>query len=219
LRGAQDPRAFGDCLEIGCTSSGRAADHSRISAVAVWYSSASVSSAVRCSTLRSSPRTTRAAGAHPVELLGQALELVAGPDLDVALEIAGADLGRALLQRAQRPDQRAGEEEARRDRDQQAATRRSEVRCKVAYSGANASVRGDSTNTVQRSVGIGACAAKTSSPLQVARRAGGRRRADARGDLRQRAQVGLLQHQADVGMRDQHAVGVDDVGQPGRCRS
>jgi hypothetical protein len=57
--------------------------------------------------------------AHPVELLGQSFELVAGADLDVALEIAGADLRRAFLQRAQRPDQGAGEKEARRDRNQE----------------------------------------------------------------------------------------------------
>ena len=59
--------------------------------------------------------------AHLVELLGQAFELVAGADLDALVELAGADPRGAFLQRADRPHQRAREEKARGDRDQQAA--------------------------------------------------------------------------------------------------
>ena len=57
--------------------------------------------------------------AHAVELLGEPFELVAGAHLDVAVEVALADLRGAFLQRAQRPHERAGKEEARRHRDQE----------------------------------------------------------------------------------------------------
>ena len=92
------------------------------SLVAVWYSSDSLNSRVRSSTLRSSPAYEACSCvAHVVELLGQALEFVARLDLDALVELASADALGALLQCMDRPHQRAREEEALGGRQQQAA--------------------------------------------------------------------------------------------------
>jgi hypothetical protein len=53
-----------------------------------------------------------------------------------------------------------------------ATTRSSDVRCSVFTIGANASARGDSTNTVHPSPGIGALAERTSSPWRSRASAG-----------------------------------------------
>ena len=82
----------------------------RISAVAVCCSSASVSSrgAVLDPLLQAGVGLSQPAG-HPVELVGQRLQLVAGADLDPVVELAGADPGRAGLQRLDRLDQPPGQ--------------------------------------------------------------------------------------------------------------
>ena len=213
--GARSARAIAS--KTGCTSVGELLITRRTSAVAVCCSSASVSSAVRSLDLALQPGVRLLQlRAHLVELLGEALELVAGADLDAVVELAGADPRRAFLQRAQRPHQGAGEEEARR-RSRPAGRRRAAAPC--------AQDRG-----VERRERLGARRLDEHRPVQrrdrrvrgehLARpsgraRAGGAGRAGraARPHLRQRAQVGLLQHQADVGMGDQHAVGIDDVGE------
>ena len=131
----------------------------------------------------------------------------------MALEVAGTDLRRTLLQCAQRPHQRAGEEEAGGDRDQQRD---------------DEDQRGAQQGRIERREGFLARRVDEHGPAQrrdrrvrgehlralqvapVGRR--GPRLREGR-DLRQRVQVRLLQHQADVGMRDQRAGRVDDVGQ------
>ncbi len=58
---------------------------------------------------------------HVVELVGQQFELVAGLDRDALLEIAAADLRRALAQLLDRNDHLAGEEQAGEEGQHQAA--------------------------------------------------------------------------------------------------
>ena len=57
---------------------------------------------------------------HLIEVLGERLQLVAGPDVDAAPQIAPADARGALLQRPDRADQVAREEQARQDGDREA---------------------------------------------------------------------------------------------------
>ena len=57
---------------------------------------------------------------HAVELVGQRLEFVAGPDVDFLVELALADLLRAFLQRADRPHHAAREPPGSQRREQQA---------------------------------------------------------------------------------------------------
>ena len=57
---------------------------------------------------------------HPVELVGERLQLVAGPDVDLLVEVAGADARGAFLQRADRVHHAAREPQCDQRRDQQA---------------------------------------------------------------------------------------------------
>ena len=59
-------------------------------------------------------------GGHLVEAFGQRLHLVAGLHIDAVSQLAGADLGRALLEGADRLDHAAGQEDAGADREEHA---------------------------------------------------------------------------------------------------
>ena len=59
-------------------------------------------------------------GGHLVEAFGQRLHLVAGLHIDAVSQFAGADLGRALLEGADRLDHAAGQEDAGADREEHA---------------------------------------------------------------------------------------------------
>jgi hypothetical protein len=154
--------------------------------------------------------------AHAVELLRQTLELVARAHLDVAVEVAGTDACGTLLQRTQGPHQGPRQEEARRDGDQERGQE---------------DQRGAQQGVVERHEGLGAWRFDEHGPAQGRDRGVGREdllaldverpgarlrvRTGDRGNLREPAQVRLLQDQADVGMRDQRTRGVDDIGEPG----
>ncbi|KWT96932.1 hypothetical protein APY03_1934 [Variovorax sp. WDL1] len=156
---------------------------------------------------------------HAVELVGQAFELVAGADLDAPVEVAGADLRCACLQRAQRAHQRSRQEKGRHHRDQH---RQHEHQPHALQ------------HDVQRREGLGAGRLDEHRPAERRDRGMGRQhplagqvacklpRVAGAGPqpcryLRQCAHVGLLQHQADVGVGDQRAVGIDHVGQAARA--
>ena len=75
----------------------------RISLIAVCCSSEFFSSLVRSSTLRSRPGVGIAQlPRHRIEAIGECFQLVAGVDLDLLVELAGADALRAFLERADR---------------------------------------------------------------------------------------------------------------------
>ena len=89
-------------------------------------------------------------------------------------------------------------------------------------SGTSTSLNGCSMKTYHPSWPMGACTARTSPPCRPSVIVKGRSSACAlrglrlRGEkLRRLREVALLQHQADVGMRDQPALGVGHVGVPG----
>ena len=157
------------------------------------------------------------AAGHVVELIGERLELVAGLDRDALAKVAAADPGRAGAQGLDRHHHSAGEEQAREKRQDE--TRQQQQ--------ARAPDRG-----VERRVGLAdrkvdeqqpserrdrGVSGEHPQPLDVTgflnlliRRAGF---AAARGlHLGKARQVGIAQHQADVGMGDQAAVRIDDVG-------
>ena len=146
---------------------------------------------------------------HVVELARERLELVAGPDLDSLVELAGGESAR-------RPPgspgsaspcgaRRTGSRRPRAPGRRAAAARCARARRTAARTPRRAAAR---RSTCQPSGGMLAYAVEHLLALEVARYRVTRRVLAAsrlaRGlHLRQRRQVGLLQHQADVGMGDQ----------------
>ena len=99
------------------------------SAVAVCWSSASVSSAVRVLDLLFEVGVGfLQVRRHAVELAGKALQLVAGVDVDAAVELAGADPRGAGLQLADRHGHPAGEKQCGQCRQTRATTSSAAVR-------------------------------------------------------------------------------------------
>ena len=156
---------------------------------------------------------------HVVELVGEAFELVAGLDRNALAEIAAADALSAGLQGLDRHHHSARQENAGEDRQRQAQQQQQ----------ARTLDRLD-----ERRVGLLARQLDEHQPTGCRdRRVGGQHVAaadilrllqgflrDARGrrarrlHLREPRHVGVAQHQADVGVRDQAALRVDHVGLP-----
>ena len=92
---------------------------------------------------------------HAIELLGERAQLVIARNLDLLVERTGADPRRRSLDRLDRPDEPAGEQDARW-RSPGAGTRRAAAPCArcADFSGANASLSGSSTKTRQPSDSI-----------------------------------------------------------------
>ena len=96
--------------------------------------------------VRGSPSRARAYSAlelvaHPVHVRGEAADLVAVRDLEVACEVARGDLGEPLLGAAQRHDDRPREEEPERKREREAS--RGDADQEIARARERAPVGGD----------------------------------------------------------------------------
>ena len=156
---------------------------------------------------------------HAVELVRQAFELVAGADVEAAVEIARADPRGALLHLAdgaghapseeQGDEGRSGEPQPQQDH---AAQCRAVERC---VGLAQRHLDKDQP-TERRDHRV---RAQHRAVVAVARdryrRRGRRRRRplpQRRGDLRQMQEIGVAQHQADVRVGDQPAAPIDDIG-------
>ena len=215
-------------LKTGCVSAIELLMDERISPVAPWNSSACFSSEVRSSTLRSRPgvRLAQLRG-HPVELSGERLELVAGAHLDLAVEVAGADALRALLQGADRAHHAAREVHRRQRGEQQASD---DQRYGAQDGGVERCVDlgrrlldehlppEDARRPAARRLlarGLDRCVGRQHAlPVQVLRQH--RRRVVGAGrerrlHLLQPREVGLAQHQADIRVGHQVPGGVHDV--------
>ena len=152
---------------------------------------------------------------HAVELVRQRFQLVAGAHLDALVERAFADARRALLQGTNRRHHAAHQHHARHQRQHQAAEqqhadmlqsgrqRRERLRARLFDEYAPAE---------RRDGGIGAehRPSRQVEPFHRLHLAG--RRTERGAHLRQFRHVGFLQHQREVGMRDQLAALVDRVG-------
>ena len=152
---------------------------------------------------------------HPVETVGQRLELVAGTDFDLLVELAGADPLRAFGERADRSNHAAGKSQRAQRRDGEAREQQQ---------------AGAQDRRVELGVHLGHWLLDEHLPAQQIdgrdgrqhRRTAGivrhhrqfvrRLSADRGFHMRERRQVGLAQHEADVGVGHQEAVVVDDVG-------
>ena len=136
-------------------------------------------------------------------------------DVDAAVEFAGADpLGTGIGSRIG-PVMRRASKSAAENRDAEAEDRAA-AGLRTGESGANASLSGTSTKTASRAWGSAPCALSTGWPSRLWTIAAGSAAcagaAARRGDLRQGRQIGVAQHQADVGVRDQPALPVDHIG-------
>ena len=158
-------------------------------------------------------------GGHGVELVGQRFELVAGTHHDLLVQVAGTDLRRAGLQRADRLHHAPRQEHAGEHRQEQGGEQHAER----AVEGFKQRLEGllaryfDHHQPVERGNarerhqhGFAVAVDRLDVPGL------GFRAGVARGHhLRLPGPVELLQHQADVGMRHQMAFGIDHVGDTG----
>ena len=156
---------------------------------------------------------------HVVELVGEPFELVAGLDRDALAQVAPADALGARAQGLDRHHHAARQEDAGEHRQGQAEQQQP----------------GRALDRLeQRRIGLLARQLDEHDPARLGdRRIGGEHLAAAhvlrllhqlllraggglarRPHLRQPRHVGVAQHQADVGVRDQAALGVDHVGLP-----
>ena len=156
---------------------------------------------------------------HVVELVGEAFELVAGLDRDALAEIAAADARRARLQGLDRHHHPAGQENAGEDRQRQAQQQqqaRALDRLDQRRIGLLARQLDEHQPAGRRDRRVGGqhvAAADILRLLQgLLRDTGGGRARHLH--LREPRHVGVAQHQADVGVRDQAALRVDHVGLP-----
>ena len=152
---------------------------------------------------------------HPVELAGQRLEFVAGLHVDLVVEPALADQLRAFLQRADRP-RHAARQEQRGERGDHEAAEQQEADARDRRVQPREHLGGrllDEDGPAQRLDGgvrgqhFGAARAARRDDAVLGAAPGERRL-----DVREAREVGLAQHEPDVGVRDQVARGVDHVG-------
>ncbi len=150
---------------------------------------------------------------HVVELVGEPLELVAGLDRDALAEVAAADALRAGPQHLDRDDHAAGEEEpGEKGQHQPAEHDEAGPLDRVVERGIGLLDRqlDEDEPAQRRHRRIGAQHLAAVKVLRLLHRTGlprARRR-----DLGEPRHVGVAQHEADVRMRDQAAVAVDDIG-------
>jgi hypothetical protein len=152
---------------------------------------------------------------HPVELGRERLELVAGPDVDRVVELALADQLGPFLQRADRAREAARQEQRDQRRDHEAAEqqehdaldRRVERREHLGLRLLDEHLPAERVDVRVRGqhLDAGGVAREHDGVVPGA--------AVERGlHVRQPGQVGLAQHEPDVGVGDQVAGRIDDVG-------
>ena len=151
---------------------------------------------------------------HVVELVGQRLDFVAGLDADALAEVARTNPRRARAQRLDRHHHLSCQEHAGDEGEQKRAKQH---------------IAGALDRCVKRRIGFGHRRLDKNQPAERRDlRIGGqhpvagdilgflhrfaRTGRTGAADLRQLRHVGIAQHQADVGMRDQAAVGIDYKG-------
>ena len=155
--------------------------------------------------------------AHVVELVGETFELVAGLDRDALGEIAAADPGRARPQRLDRdhhaPRQEHPGQHGEHQRGKQHIDQPVErfVERRVGFLDRKLDEHPPAERLDRRRRGQHLAALDVLRHLQMF--AGVARRGSACGaHMRKSRHVGVAQHQADVGMRDQACLPVDHVG-------
>ena len=154
---------------------------------------------------------------HLVELVGQRLDFVAGLDADALGEIAGADACRAGAQRLDRHHHPAGEKHAgdesereRAEQHQAGALDRS-IKRRVGLLDRRLDEDHPAERGDRRVGGEHLLARNVLGLLDLLAGIIGRGSAGAT-HLHEARHVGVAQHQADVGMRDQAALGIDHIG-------
>ena len=157
-------------------------------------------------------------GGHLVEPIGQGLDLVAGMDLDRLAAFARAQPLGPDLQIADRHHHAPGEQGPGHRRQQQAEHQQ---RRRPPQRGINrrqrlAQRQLDKNDPAEprhrRESGQHRLAGGARGGMSTARRGIPAQAGQGRGDLRQMRQIGLAQHQAEVGMGDQPAVRTDHIG-------
>jgi hypothetical protein len=159
---------------------------------------------------------------HAVELLGQAFQLVAGAHHDAIAQVTLAELGRPRLEGPDRPHHPAGQDQADDHRQDDANQLEQGGAADRGLQGGEGLLERllDEDRPPQR----GDRHVRGQDPLvpQVARdddrvRRRPRRPRGGQGglDVLEPAEVGLLEHQADVGVGDQRALPFHHEGQPG----
>ena len=161
-------------------------------------------------------------GGHAVELVAQRLQLVARPDVDALVQLSRADPGRADPERLDGRDHPSGEEQARRDRQEHAEneeTDRALDRGVESLERLPERLLDEDRPLERRDRGVHGHHAPA---LEVARdrdllpRLARHRRAGQGGlDLVEPGEGRLLEHEADVRVRDEDALAVEHEGVAG----
>ena len=214
-RVAQMRRAFGHRLQHRLNVGRRARDHAqdladrrllpeRVRELARTLVDLALEAGIRLAQLRR----------HPVELVGEAFELIVGPHDDLLVEVARADAPRPFVQRPDRAHHAAREHERCGGRDDQPAEQQES---------------GSNDRGIELRVDLGFGLLDEHLPVEQLDRSEGRQHRRAREihrehrwlagvcpssaalHVRKSGKVRLAQHQSDIGIGDEEAVVVDDV--------